>query len=256
MGKAHGASLRLYFDEFNISGFANKLSRKVKVDTAEVSNFGSAGNKEYLEGPVDFTGDFSGWFDDTAGGWDAVAFARLAARTPHYCGQVVAQSLVASAAAGDLCWEDVVQWTDQPRDYDMGGAIALSGSLQGTGGTSRGLVNYAGTKTGTGAGAGTDHGATTAPTVCVVTYRVLAVAGSGSLVVAFEECDTDTPASYAAVAALASGTITVTSDVCDTPVVRKTTAGSTKRWKRINVTTFDTITSATLLVTCAVLKSR
>lgn len=254
MGKVHSAQLRLYFDEVNISALANKWSRKIKVDTADVSNFGGGGHKEYLEGMYDFTGDFTGFFDDTDDGWDEVAFARVMDGNDHYAGQVIAATKAAAAAAGDTCWEDVVHWTDQPREFDIGSALILSGSLQGTGGTAKGLVNYAGTVTATGAKSGADHGATTAPTVCVVTYRVLSVSGSGTLAIALEECDTDTPGSYAAVAALASGTITVNAGVCDTPVVRKTTAASTKRWKRINVTTFATITSATLLVTVTTLK--
>lgn len=249
MAKKHGACFRLYFDELNISGLANKFSRKIKVDTADVSNFGGGGHKEYLEGAYDWSGDFTGFFDNTDDGWDEVAFDRLANGTHHYAGQVLAASLAAPAAAGDTCWEDVVQWTDQPREFDLGGAIALSGSLQGDGGTAQGAVNYAGSATATGSKPGVNHGATIATQTVVVTYRVLAVTGAGSLTINLEESSDDGGAdAYAAIADLASGTLT------GVGTTRKTYTGVTEAWKRINVATFVGFTSVTLLVTITVLQ--
>lgn len=249
MTKKHGACLRLYFDELNFTGLASKFSRKIKVDTADVSNFGGQGHKEYLEGAYDWTGGWAGFFDNTDDGWDEVAFASLATGSDHYLGQVLAASLSAGAAAGDQCWEDVVQWTDQPREFDVGGAIVLSGDLQGDGGTAVGAVNFAGAVTGTGNKPGVNHGATLAAQTIAVTYRVLAVTGAGSIAINLEtSTDNGGGDPYSAVGALASGALT------GVGVVRKTYTGATEAWKRINVATFTGFTSVTLLVTVTVIQ--
>ena len=104
MTKRHGKLLRLYMDPFNVSGLASKFGRKLKVDTADVTNFGSAGSKEYLEGRYDWNGDWTGFFEDTDDGWDEQAFAMILAGGDRYCGQVVC-SAASGPAAGDLAFE-------------------------------------------------------------------------------------------------------------------------------------------------------
>lgn len=248
MTKKHGACLRLYFDEFNASGYASKFSRKIKVDTSDVSNFGSAGSKEYLEGMRDWTGDWTGFFDNTAAGWDYETFARLQNGSDHYVGQVLAATVAASAAAGDTCWEDVVHWTDQPREFDIGGSIALSGSLQGTGGTSQGTVLFAGAVTEDGNQTGINCGASAAASTTVVTYRVLAVSGAGTIALTIEQSQDDGSGdAYAAINDLASGNLTAVG------TTRKTYTGATEAWKRLVVDITD-FTSVTLLVTITTLK--
>ena len=254
MAKRHCIHSRVYIDDFNLSTVANKTNRAISVDTADVTNMSSGGSKEYLEGPYDLTSGVTAFADLADENWDEVAFSKVTtAGDDHYVLQLVGLGATIPAPL-DIAWEDIVRWTAQPRSFDIGGAIMLDGSWQGTGGTARGIVLNTAALTATGAGTGQNHGATTSPTTVVVTYRVLAAAGTGSIAIALEQFTSDTPASYAAVAALASGTITITGGVADLPVVRKTDTASSQAWKRINVTTFATITSCTVLVTITVKK--
>ena len=248
MAKRHGRHVRLYLDQYNISGFARKGSTKIKVDTADVTNLLSAGNKEYLEGPYDASGSWEAFFDDADDGYDEYMFSKLTTQgDDHYYLQVIGLGPTVPAL-GDVAYEQVFRWTGQPHEYDLGGAVMLGGEYQTTGGVARGAVGLAATVAGTGVQTGQNLGATTGKIV-VVTHRVLSVSGSGSIVIACEESQNNgSPDAYAAIAALASGTLT------GVGVTRKTTTGNTEAWKRFNVTTFSGFTNAVILSTITVVQ--
>lgn len=248
MAKRHGRFVREYFDALNISGFARAGSLKAKVDTAEVTNFLSAGNKEYLEGNYDATSSFAAFFDDADDGFDESMFSKLTTQDDdHYHGTVIGLTATVPAI-GDVVYERLFRWTGQPRDYDVGGAIMLAGDGQVSGGVGRGAVVRAASVTATGATAGVNIGATTGKLV-VATYRILSVVGSGSLTLGIDESQNDGGGDpYAAIAALSSGALTAVG------VTRKTTSGNTEAWKRLNVTAYSGFTSALVLATLTVVQ--
>jgi hypothetical protein len=243
MAKRHGRFSSVFIDAVNASGLVNTASLALSADTAEVTNFASGGNKEYLEGALGGTANWTGFWDNADDGFDEVMYAAISTQgDDHYFG--IYTHLAASLAAADPGYEMVFRWTGQPRELDVGNALMLNGDMQLTGIISRGGVNFTGAITASGAKTGINHGATAADTTLVVTYRVISVSGAGSIAIALEESSDDAATDpYAAIAALASGTLT------GTGVTRKTTVAATEAWKRINVTTFSGFTSVTALVT-------
>lgn len=244
--KRHGKHVRVYTDELDVSGFARAGKLGLKVDTAEVTNLLSAGNKEYLEGVYDADGSYVAFFDDADDGYDEKMWTKVTTQgDDHYQLDVIGLGATIPAA-GDVAYERIIRFTGQPREYDIGGAIMLSQEYQVTGGVGRGAVLWSGAITATGTKPGVNVGLTTTPKMVRATYRILAVSGSGSITVAIEESQNDgSPDTYAAIAALNSGAMT------GVGVVQKQTTGSTEAWKRINVTAFSGFTSVTLLVTLA-----
>lgn len=241
MALVHAKGATIYLDALDLSGLTNSASISAAVDTAEVTTFASLA-KEFLEGDYTATASFSTFYDNTDDGWDEQAWSKVTTQddTHYLC-------VIPGSTAGTVCYELAGMWTGQPRAFDVGSAITIGGEMQGSGQLSRGGVNWTGAITATGAKTGVNHGATTSTQTIVVTYRILSVSGSGSIVFALEESsDNGSGDAYTAVAALASGTLS------GVGVTVKTATAATEAWKRINVTTFSGFTSVTALVTVTV----
>lgn len=241
MALVHAKGATVYLDALDLSGLANSVTLSVNVDTAEVTTFADTA-KTFLEGDYTATASLATFYDNTDDGWDELAFSKATTQDDtHYL------LTIPGSTAGTVCYELAGIPTGQPRAFNVGSAITINLDLQGSGQLSRGGVNWTGAITGTGAKTGVNHGATTSAQTIVVTYRILSVSGSGSIVFALEESsDNGSGDAYGAVAALASGTLT------GTGITVKTATAATEAWKRINVTTFSGFTSVTALVTVTV----
>lgn len=241
MAKMASHPTRIWLDQYALAGYLTASELKVEQTNPRVDCFADSGPRRVVDN-YDHTGSHMGLFDAATDALDPVVWAHLAADTDHYLAQAFG-----SAAENAVVYERVVRLKGQPRKAATGAAILLNIEEEGSGALVRGRILRSAAVTGTGNGTGQNLGATASGQLFVVTYRVLAVSGSGSIVLQCQESsDNGAGDAYASVAALASGTLSAVG------VTRKTTTGATEAWKRISVATFSGFTSATILVTAGV----
>ncbi len=233
---AHGS--RFWLDEFPLAGYLTSSSLKVAQENVNVATFSSDGPRRVV-GNFDHTGDWSGLFDAEDGGLDPILSVDGWTDDDHYLAHAFG-----SAVEADPAYERVIRLKERPVEAKGGQAVLLNFTDEGSGELVRGRILRSAAVTGTGNGTGQNLGATTSGQLFVVTYRVIAVSGTGSIVLQCQESsDNGAGDAYASVAALASGTLSAVG------VTRKTTTGATEAYKRISVATFSGFTSATILVT-------
>jgi hypothetical protein len=233
---AHGS--RFWLDESPLSGYLTSSSLKVQQETVNVATFSDDGPRRVV-GNFDHSGDWSGLFDAADGALDPVISVDGWTDEDHYLAHAFG-----SAAEADLIYERVIRLKERPLEAKGGQAILLNFTDEGSGALVRGRILRSAAVTGTGNGTGQNLGATTSGQLFVVTYRILAVSGSGSIVLQCQESQNDgSPDTYASISDLASGTLSAVG------VTRKTTTSATEAWKRMSVTTFSGFTSVTVLVT-------
>ncbi len=239
MAKIAAQGSRIWIDEHALSGYLSAVELKaVEQETIKVDNFLSTG-PERVVGNHDHSASYSGFFDGADDAFDEIAFSNLRTDEDHY-------AFVAFGAAteGTYGYERVVRLKSQARPAQVGQAILLNLEDEGSGRIVRANILRSATITGTGNGTGRNLGATTSGQLFVVTYRVISVSGTGSIVLQTHESQNDgSPDSYANVSDLASGTLS------GVGVTRKTTTAATEAWKRVVVQTFSGFTSAVILVT-------
>jgi len=241
MGKVASHPSRIWLDQYALSGFLTASEVKVDQETFKLDTFADSGPRRIV-GNFDHAGSHMGLFDAADDALDPVVWAHLAADTDHYLAQAFG-----SAAEDAVVYERVVRLKGQPRKAATGAAVLLNIEEEGSGHLVRGRILRSATVTGTGNGTGRNLGATTSGQLFVVTYRVLAVDGTGSIVLQCHESSDDGGGdAYASIADLASGTLSAVG------VTRKTTTAATEAYKRITVQTFSGFTSATVLVTAGV----
>lgn len=239
MALQHGKTHAVYLDGINLSGVANQSSLSVDVDTAEVTTFADTA-KTFLEGDYTHTSSITTFYDNTDDGWDELAFAAVSTQgDDHYLADVVG-----GATAGNVVFERMVRWTSQPRTFEIGSAIVIPLSFQGTDRLGRGTVNYAGTVTATGNKTGVNYGATASTATKYVTYRVISVSGSGSVTLEIQESsDNGSGDAFAAISGSSSGALTAVG------VTRKTITAATEAYLRLSCSAYSGFTSVTVLVT-------
>jgi len=239
MAKVPSHPSRIWLDQYALSGYLTASELKVEQETAKTDCFSDTGPRRIV-GNYDHMGSHMGLFDAAASdALDPVVAAAFAADTDHYLAQAFG-----SAAEDAVVYERVVRLKGQPRKAATGAAILLNIEDEGSGPLVRGRILRSAAVTATGNGTGRNLGATTSGQLFVVTYRILAVSGSGSIVLQCQESQNDgSPDSYASISDLASGTLSAVG------VTRKTTTSATEAWKRISVATFSGFTSVTVLVT-------
>lgn len=133
MAKVHGQQHVTTVNTVDLSDWVAKTSLKHKVDTGDVSNAGGGGNKEYLEGMADATMDISGPAGLAAAESDATLFALIGAGAKTH----KVKATTAAAGAGNPEYSISGILTDYGLDFDIGGGVSYSASIQRTGATTR-----------------------------------------------------------------------------------------------------------------------
>lgn len=228
-------------DEYALSGYLTASELTVDQETINVATFSDAGPRRVV-GNYDTKGSHMGLFDATAGEFDQQVFSNFRTDEDHYLAQ-----FFGAAAEGGIGYERIVRLKSQPLKAAVGAAVLLNIEEEGAGPIVRSTLLRSAAITTTGSGTGRNMGATTSGQTFQVVYRILAVSGTGSIVLQCHESTDDGGGdAYASIAALASGTLSAIG------VTRKTTTAATEAYKRITVSTFSGFTSVTVLVTAGV----
>lgn len=260
----HGKNHRIYFDYWPVSQFANSDTLDIAADAAETTAFEDAG-KTFLQGKYGATSSFAGFLDLADDGFDETWDVTSLADGQHWIGR-----LYDGTTRGGVCYETVELNTSAARASEIANVVTLNWSGQKTGQIGRGGVLTAGAEsiTGTGALTGVNYGGTYgtvgASSTQVVTVRVVAVSGSGSITVQIEESSDDGGGdAYAQVTGWTStevdpGTnvnIGTADQVTFTGIgaAKLTRTGAIEAYQRVNVSAYSTFTSVTLLVTTVTL---
>lgn len=240
MSKVASHPSRIWLDEFALASYLIAAGVKVSQELADVTTFGDTGPRKVV-GNYEHSADFSGLFDAATGALDPVLAIDAWTDETHYLLQAFG-----AAAENDVAFMQPVRLTERPIEVKSGSAVLLNFSADGDGQIVRGKILRSADITGTGQGTGRNLGVSTAGQSFVVDYRVLAVSGAGSIVLACQESSDDGSGDpYAAVAGLGA-TFTAVG------VQRFSTTAATEAWKRIAVTTFTTFTSVTVLVSAGI----
>lgn len=240
MALQHGKTHAIYLDGLNLSSLANSATIGIDVDTAEVTTFADTA-KAFLEGDYGHTAGFTAFYDNTDDGYDELAFSKVTTQgDDHYLANVVG-----GATAGNVVYEQVVRWTGQPRNFDIGSAVVVNGDLQGTGRIGRGKVIAAAAVTATGNQTSVNYGATASTATKYVTYRLVSASGTGSITMEIQESSDDGSGdAFAAISGSTSGAMTTVGTA-----VPVTITAATEAYLRLTTSAFSGFTSATVLVT-------
>lgn len=242
MAKVPAHPTRVYFDEFDISGFINGTEFKLKQQTIPVACFSDTGPRR-LVANHDHDADHMGFFDGATGQFDAQAFIDMNTDEDHYLGQAFG-----SAAAAAIIHEQIVRLSEQPRSGGEGGAVLLNLKADGSGGVARSTILTTGAFAVDNNGTGRNLGATISGQTFQAVFRVIAYSGLTNVLLKIQESQNDGGADpYADIAGL-TNTFTAVG------VARKTTTAATEAWKRAVVDVTGT-GSATVLVTAGVLQN-
>lgn len=229
---------RIWLDEYALSGYLTASELSVEQETVKVDTFSDAGPRRVV-GNYDTKGSHMGLFDAAAGEFDQQAFSNFRTDEDHYLAQ-----WFGGAAEGSVGFERIVRLKSTPRKAAVGQAVLLNIEEEGAGPIVRSTLLRSAAITGTGNGTGRNLGATTSGQIFQVVYRILAVSGTGSIVLQCHESSDDGGGdAYASISDLASGTLSAIG------VTRKTTTAATEAYKRVTVATFSGFTSVTVLVT-------
>ena len=234
MAKVSSNSVRVFFDEFNISGDFMATTFDDTPATPVVTTFSDIGPRRLMDN-YDHASSHTGFLEPVTLLSDEFLFDALTDADDHHLLQ-----LFEGSAEGDIAYESVVRMNGQPRTADVGGAIALNFDAAGSNGVVR--APLLGSKTSTGAEdlTGQSTGITTAGTIYAVTFRLIAFTGT-SIPMTVEESQNDGGGdAYALISGLTSGALTVPG------VVRATTTAASELWKRVSLA--GTYSSAEIIV--------
>ena len=239
MAKTAANVLRVYLDEFAISGYTNNSQMTVDQETLVTTCFEDAGPRR-LVGNYDVMHDDAGFFEGGAGLFD-VQLDGLIDDNDHYL-----TKLPNGSAENSVAYDSVVRLTGKPMSAQAAGAILLKVASAGANGLVRGLVLGSATVSGAGDRTGRNQGATTLGQIYAVQFRVITFSGTNIVLKIQESSDDASADAYADISGLTSGTLTAAG------VVRATTTAATEAWKRVNISTPGGFTSAVILVTAGV----
>jgi hypothetical protein len=247
MARVHGSNGRIYVDQYNLSGRANKLDLSMEIDLPDVSAFEDSGHA-FVAGRPGWELDVEAFADYADDEIDEIINGFLTGT--HYVA-----AYFGGASAGSNGYEGVGNLTKQSRLSDNNDAAKMKFTFNGAEGTFMGrssLLNSALAVTGTGAQTGINYGATVpSGTLIVLTSRVVAVSGSGSITVALQE-SSDNGGGDAYATAIAGSAQTALGVVRSTATAGGTLGG----WWRTNVTALSGFTSVTLRTSVAFLPAR
>ena len=238
MSKQPANAIRVYLDEFDVSGVLNSTNLAVQPNTPAVTSFSDTGPRRVL-GPYDYDTSHLGFFEGDSGLYDENMHALLSATGEHYLTQ-----LFEGATENTIAYDSLIHVTGQPRSAQFEGAVLLNFDGAGQKGLTRGLVLGAVTTTGAENRTGRNQGTTASGTTYAVVFRVLTFSGTNITLKIQESSDDGSGDAYGDVSGLTSGALSAVG------VVRATTTSATEAWKRLNIS--GTFTSCLILVTAGV----
>ena len=255
---AHAKNARVYYDWWKVGEFANATNLDITRDAAETTAFEDAG-KTFVGGKYGAAGGFAGFLDLADDGFDEVQFADI------NDGEHLILRCLQGTTQGYPAYETNELSTGSSRAADIGNVAQLTWNGQASDRIVRGVVLTSGEQavTTTGNTTGVEVGAASSTQTMVVTARVLAVSGAGSITLKVQgSSDNGAGDAYAQVTGWTlseadPGTnvnIASADEITFTGkgVGRFTRTGATEAWLRINVSAFSGFTSVTLLVTAGV----
>lgn len=258
----HSKSAKAYYDCYRVSPWVMNTGITFAADAAEYSPLEDA-YKSFLQGKASANGStLNGFMDIVAAasnGFDAMEFADLV-DGKHYIARMPQGS-----GLGSVAYETVETNTGTSRAMDIANVAMLNWSGQPTEEFYRGFLLTAGEQafTATGEGTGVNCGASTATAPAQrfeVVIRAVSVSGTGSIGVQIQESSDDAAGDpYADITLSAEsptqglvtfGTNTATFTGIGT--IKLYTTAATEAWKRVQISAFTGITSASLVVTCGI----
>jgi len=247
----HGSGTKHYLDEVDVSCALNSADLTLDREIVDARAF--CGNQQVIGRRIGAT-MFAGFGAYGADEYEYTMSTLI--RSGADCNRL----LIMGSAAGARAYEVVGPLTKDSHPWSVDAILGLNGEIAKGTSTTRALVlNLATVSTGTGAQTGQSHEVVAALTTTVVTIRVTAFSGAGTITFAAQESQDDaagdawaTMTSMAgtntSVATISAGTIAFTGK----GTARMTTTSATELWKRINVTGFSGLTSATWVATVGV----
>lgn len=240
MAKLASNTVRIWADEFALSGFLNSAGIDVKQEVIDVGCFSSTG-PERIVGNYGHSGKIGGFFDAATGGLDPAVQVDLSTDEDHYL-----SVFPTGANEGSRGYDQVTRLTGKAWTSAVGGAVLLGADHDGSGPIIRSTLLRTATLTANNNGTGRNLGATTSGQLFAVIFRVIAVVGTGSFTLKLQESQNDgSPDTYADISGLSQSFSGV-------GVARLTTTSATEAWKRAVLTGLTGITSATIVVTAGV----
>lgn len=237
MSKIAANLIRVYLNQFDLSGVLNAASLKVEQETPVVTCFSDTGPRRVV-GNYDHNQSLTGLFEPTDDGYDEQLQALLGSTSDLYLTQTF------GITENSIAYDALVRLASLPLSGQAGGAVMRSFEAAGSGGLSRGRILRSATVTGTGNGTGYNAGATTSGQTYRVMFRLLSFTGTNITMKVQESSDNGAGDAFADVTGLTSGALTAAG------IVVVSTTAATEAYKRVVIS--GTITSATVLVTAGV----
>lgn len=223
--KVANVGTRIWFDQFNLSGFLNAAEQGVRQELIPCTCFSDTGPRRLVDG-YDHSHSHNGFFDaETLAGitksFDKAIWDTLDLDTSHYLAH-----LWGGSSEGGVVYESMVKLSGQPRSGGQGGAVLLNLAAEGSDGISRALILRNATITGNGNGTGRQVGATTLGQRFQVVIRVFSGTFTG-FTAKIQESQNDGGADlYADIAGMSQA-------IAAAGVWRLTTTAATEAWKRL-----------------------
>src|SRR3990167_9562818 len=185
VAKVAGSTLRVYYDEFNVSGYVRPGSVSLSQQTPVVTTLSDAGPRRVVDNYAHSHED-TGFFDGADDAYDEIVRVALATDEDHHRGE-----FPDGTTDNNVAHEYVVRTNGEVRSWAVAEAILLNITAEGSGGAYRGRILRSAAITGTGAGTGRNLGVTTAGQIFAATYRVVSVSGVGSITLRIQESTDD-----------------------------------------------------------------
>lgn len=236
MSKLASNLVRVYLDEFDVSGQIGSVALDLKQETALVTTLADAGPRRVV-GNYDHSFKHTGFFDGAAAGYDSQVFTNFNANADHYL------STIFGVTEGSVGYDDLVRKMDDARKAQVGGAVLLDMGGEGSGGRARSTLLRVGSVS-AGNGTGRNTGISTSPQAFRVIFRLLSFTGTSITMKLQGSSDDAVGDAYADIATLTSGALTAPG------VVVVTTTATQEAWKRVVCS--GTFSAASVVVTAGV----
>jgi len=126
MAFVHGINGKVFLQGVDRSAYFSNFSVSRETDTADVSNFGSGGNKQYIAGMRGGTMSLEGFFDGAANAIDD-------AMTTLFGGEMYAICMANTDALSSRGYACLADMTSLEVPAEVGSAVGLSAELTATG---------------------------------------------------------------------------------------------------------------------------
>lgn len=242
MAKQSALNTKIFLNQYEVSGELVAAVMGFNRETPKTNGFGQAGPRRVVAN-IDTTSEMNGFFDGDDDKIDEILEALKAGSADAKLCKSIGASL------GDVCYEQLVIVSSQPRSARNGEAALINFSSVGSNGPTRSqqLTTQKQTVTGNLSGTGVNMGVTTVTTdEFQVVYRILSGTFTSFDLDVQESSDDGGGDAYADIADLAQASVTAVG------VHRKSTTAATEAYKRLSVTNWSG-TSVVLLVTAGIM---